>query len=379
MALTKESRFRSLATALFGLAIAGCGVANNTASRVPVLAPGQLGGPFVSGNVGWVEEGQGRGPIAVFRTTDGGLHWQRQRNLPGPGPARLSADGEEALLMSWIPGAVSLYHTTNGGADWQQLAVPEEVDRATATPTDTGGAWEYFLNPHEGWILTDPQATGGFGSLFHTMDSGGHWSLVARLDANKVFGSRGAGGLVFRDSSTGWTGDGAATYMTQDGGLTWHRQIIAPPPGVGLDSSYGYIVSLPFFINAREGFLSLAPSPKTEEATYLYGTADGGLHWSFQAKLPIPKVFPGFGPTSFIDSSNWVLFDGTRLIRTSDAGSHWSALPGSLPSDGLPSALKFDDPMNGWMVLLSNALRSSIYRTTDGGSHWTPITVPSAS
>jgi len=204
------------------------------------------------------------------------------------------------------------------------------------------------------------------------------------------------GCLVFKDSSTGWLIGGAVggsgitspppyAYMTRDGGLTWQVQTISPPSGAQVDSSDAMIAS-PFFFNARDGLLGLTaippapstsapPQPRLPKATYLYRTVDGGAHWSYLVQLPVPVLLED-GSASFIDPNHWVLFDGTRLIRTADQGQHWTAIPGGLPTGNIPVRLIFDDRASGWAVLYDKSGVSRLYRTTDGGSHWTQVGLP---
>lgn len=357
---------------------------------------------FVSADVGWTVETKATtgpsapGPTFIFKTTDGARTWHQQLTWDGPGPdqVRFSADGSQGLVVG--RGGVPLFRTTDGGAHWQRMALP---------PQATQVASQYFLDVNEGWIISYlNEATPGFAGVFHTTDGGQSWIQTARLDVNQEFSHGQPGGslqgsLMFRDSSTGWmtpvgsSGTGTTPvppflYVTHDGGATWAVQTFTVPIGVAMNSSSAGFSS-PQFFNDHEGVVLATvlsfPAEQAQapaiEGTYAYTTSDGGDHWSAPQHVVIPGGF--FSPQTFsmIDSKNWVSLSTPQVERTTDGGVHWETLAGVLPANANASEVDFQDVDHWWVAgVISTAQPTlAIYRTTDGGGHWTEASAPAFS
>ncbi len=363
---------------------------------VPGIAPAYFSAlDFVSANVGWIAESKTSpaGPTIFFLTTDGGHSWQQKLTWNGPGPAqvRFSPDGAEGLVVG--RGGVPLFRTADGGAHWQRFALPPQADQV---------ALQYFLNAHEGWIVSYlNQATPGFAGVFHTTDGGQHWTQTARLDVNRLFSHGQPGGslqgsLMFRDSSTGWFAGGTASgtgipivppflYITRDGGKTWTVQTLAAPVGVKMDSSTAQI-SVPQFFTQQDGVLVVSvlsmpvdsTQPPTIQGTYAYTTTDGGDHWSEPHLMTFPGTFEGLQSLNLIDARDWVILASFGMLGTTDSGAHWKTLTGDLPPQAIVMAIDFQDASSGWAeVVLETATPTlAIYGTTDGGAHWLRLSLP---
>jgi photosystem II stability/assembly factor-like uncharacterized protein len=78
---------------------------------------------FPSARDGWAAAAHGARAV-VYRTTDGGRHWELTgRTFPGqpgidPAPVIAAIDATHAWLL--IPGG-QLYASVNGGATWQRI------------------------------------------------------------------------------------------------------------------------------------------------------------------------------------------------------------------------------------------------------------------
>jgi photosystem II stability/assembly factor-like uncharacterized protein len=353
---------------------------------------------FVSVDVGWIAETKtnagtsGPGPTFVYKTTDGGRTWQQQLTWDGPGPAqvRFSADGSQGLVVG--QGGVPLFGTADGGAHWQRMALPPQAAQV---------ALQYFLDVHEGWIISYlNEATPGIAGMFHTTDGGQTWIETARIDVNQQFSHGQLGGslqgnLVFRDSSTGWltpyasSGTGITPvppflYVTHDGGKTWAVQEFPPPAGVALNSSTAIFLP-PEFFNDREGVVLVTQqSVPTGQGspifggTYAYTTTDGGDHWSAPHQVVVPGAYDR-PPIWMIDSRTWLTFGPSQSVaRTTDAGLHWKILPGALPPNASGLQVDFQDVNHGWATIIVFAAQPTLglYQTSDGGAQWTALTVP---
>jgi photosystem II stability/assembly factor-like uncharacterized protein len=219
---------------------------------------------FVDADHGWIggatpppgeEEGLG-GPSAILATADGGHTWQAQYNIPVSiyrifflNPTTGWASGSKGII----------YNTSDGGRTWdtqrteleagdgpidlngegvKQFAIRglQFIDKdhgfaaATATEEQTGrviitsnggDAWRrqwivkgagvrdvFFINPDEGWALTDQ---GQY--VYHTIDGGKTWLSEPRVFEQDVAPSRLAGA----DPSHIWlVGGGAIFYRVTD-------------------------------------------------------------------------------------------------------------------------------------------------------------------
>jgi photosystem II stability/assembly factor-like uncharacterized protein len=214
---------------------------------------------FVDPDHGWLggatpppgeEEGLG-GPSAILATADGGRTWQAQYNIPVSiyrifflNPTTGWASGSKGII----------YNTSDGGRTWdtqrteletgdgpidlngegiKQFAIRglQFIDKdhgfaaATATEEQTGrviitsnggAAWRrqwivkgagvrdvFFINPDEGWALTDQ---GQY--VYHTIDGGKSWLSEPRVFEQDVAPSRLAGA----DQSHIWLVGGGAIF-----------------------------------------------------------------------------------------------------------------------------------------------------------------------
>src|ERR1700737_3628908 len=101
---------------------------------------------FISAQVGWLSESRTTpaGPSVVYKTADGGRHWQQQLRWDGPSAQQMLFQGDDGLVVG--QGGVPLFRTTDGGGHWQRMSLPQPVQGEAAGPI-------YFRNPREGWLL----------------------------------------------------------------------------------------------------------------------------------------------------------------------------------------------------------------------------------
>ena len=95
----------------------------------------------------------------------------------------------------------------------------------------------------------------------------------------------------------------------------------------------------------------------------LFVTHNGGDSW--QATTPLD----GSGFVSIPNAKDVIVWDGTKLHYSTDAGQSWQErTPNVDLSQGL-IALQFVDPNTGW-ALSQNGDGARLYRTADGGATW---------
>jgi photosystem II stability/assembly factor-like uncharacterized protein len=364
---------------------------------------------FISGDMGWIAQNAGAasaspytvlGPYVLSRTVDGGRHWTRQLTWTCPAPTQIlfSADGRDGVVVSFAeaslevptPCAATIFRTSDGGAHWQRFGISAMPNQAPAANVLEN---VFFLDSHEGWAHWSNAA--GVDEFVHTIDGGVHWTPLARLDWRSQFGYAAHGQLAFRDSSNGFLLPynnytvGAVPvffFVTHDGGVHWQIQRLTAPANSGLDASNAMFVP-EGNSQVTRGALEVAEltgPPDRPLGTvgqprraFVYTTQDGGDHWAFAAELP-DVLTAGI---SFIDWRHWIgQPTGGGLIRTDDAGKHWNRVS-AFPPPGRGS-LDFADTANAWTTVCPSGSADAptagcLSTTSDGGAHWTQVTLPS--
>lgn len=199
---------------------------------------------------------------ALYRTTDGGVQWERvavTSNAPGQLPFGGDKNGLAFINSStgWLTGSSAapapfFYASHDGGSTWhrQDLAVPAGVEIA-----GTNVAVPRFFSATAGEFEIDANRT----VVYVTEDGGATWTPRLGPALGKAF---------FLNESTGWlvSHDGKAVYTTTDGGKTWN--------GHQPDRLLGQLYALDFVSNTT-GFAILASG--TGHPVLV--TKDGGLTW----------------------------------------------------------------------------------------------------
>ena len=391
---------------------------------------------FASPSVAWAIVGQQAlgqtqiGPSNLYRTVDGGQHWQALVSWNNPlqtlsgelmvnnvasdstaaDQIKVSSDGREALVITgWgaaAEGSAGLFHTSDGGAHWSSFGFPAAAQpnpvcaiepyllasAPACAPQVADALQDFFLNPREGWVVSRDVAA-NLDYIFHTTDSGRHWVVAARVATNAAFDLT-QGRLVFQSSTSGWfvpsyTGApviARTVYRTVDGGRTWlPRNLIPVPlptqgnkPGGALFADNALIDNLRFF-NDRDGVIEvLRPGgaygfPNGE--SFFYTTTDGGANWS------PPSRSPSY-PVDFISATAWVgpNWQG-QFDRTEDGGKSWTAITPSFHTGyanlvPLIRPMDFVDPSHGWAGVGCSGIL--VVATADGGANWTLLSLPFA-
>lgn len=405
---------------------------------------------FISPSVGFVLEGKPvvpctatcpEEPIALFRTTDAGQRWRevttstvdccRAQLLASP-------DGQELLVIGSSNNATVLLDSSDGGINWTRHGLPVGAGSSVETGCKGGpppcklatiSPVVYFNDPRDGWVLSQEQSY-SLADLYRTTDAGANWTLAGKIDLDKQFGldlangtalGNGAadhslsGQFVFSSGPVAWfvpqhacesdlgsTGWGRSRlFRSIDGGLNWLAIDLASPGGL---AGSGMVLATAKLFDADKGVLEVVVNPRPcdpqagytlVEHRFVYATADGGTSWSAPIPVPQPSLY---AEMRYIDPQHWVGWPyGGGLISTSDAGQHWTLVPGAGQFGDTPSAghglpiqepaslineqFGFVDPANGWAVPYltagnQNAKGAALYLTNDGGSTWRPASLP---
>jgi photosystem II stability/assembly factor-like uncharacterized protein len=295
------------------------------------------------------------GQFVIFRTVDGGKHWQRTFTSDGEFfnygamPVQ-TVDAAHSFIL--VRGATDrLYRTADGGAHWDVVAIPSPRVAAFV-----------FSDPNYGWLLD-----GWIGrDLYATRDRGATWQ---RLPAPPPGASR----IILRGSSDAWMSDfGLGTplvvYTSADEGQHWQRHDLPPPPG----GSWGSGPFLELQLLPRTGVV-VANVLGGGPASFFATSFDGGVTWRY--------VQPPPGTVAYQDAYHWWAIRGKVLSKSSDAGETWTQVTDALPDWLFRPDLHVLDAKRAWVTMSVPASSSApggngLAFTDDGGLHWTRVRVP---
>lgn len=258
-----------------------------------------------------------------------------------------------------------------------------------------------MVSPTTGWALV------GESELWRTTDSGATWTnaspphlsdRVVNADLNYFFDGKRAWITELGGGRPASPGFYWVTFRTVDGGRSWLQGDSLPDPFWPASAQQHYI-------DADTGWLLFSKGdPSHTTWPILYGTHDGGLHWSLitskagsgvSAGTAIPctaamtflSAATGWVSLGFCEqtpSQNGATVPDLRWVRdvflvTHDGGSTWQiqALP-ITPAIGTRfDAPVFFDGLHGILVVVGSP--SILLATSDGGTTWSARTLPGES
>jgi len=362
-----------------------------TVSAAPTWPPVSVQqAQFLSATAGWVVTG-GVSSSTLFRTTDGGRHWQRQLvGVAGQGWQLRFFDAKRGVVFGADRSGPAFWRTTDGGQHWTRATVPAPTASGLVYFADPGHGW--CLSPIGGPVFTAPILDRQEVALFRTVDGGASWSQVLRTDQQSAGHGLDGDGLKtwiwFSDLNAGWIGQitpggNAVVYATANGGDSWIRQEL-PPPAAGWGSPVGVgDQGVPTPIGSGSAAMVVAPM--------VQGPNQGGLllqNWyvyiwqtsSWAVPVRIPS--PAFSVVGRTDGRLWWTARGSALLESDDRGDHWRAV-GDGPRWRIFNRFDVIDLDHAWAQLLDEQTCldglpcvRSLARTADGGRHWTVVSVP---
>lgn len=267
-------------------------------------------------------------------------------------------------------------------------AVPAGQSTHAVARTEAG-----MVSSSAGWL-------GPGETVQRTTDGGAHWafadplSYVASIDASSYFLDATHAWLTTTEGNGPLT---LITYRTANGGKTWDRGADISVVGDGglyprlyfLDPTHGWML---LNIDTLGVPSSDTPNPDTTEDA-LYGTSDGGLHWTQLAANVQGKVAScGWWRVAFVSvSDGWLTLDcqnsSQPVLATHDGGRTWSPLALPVVAAGLTCPCLADpitpitvfDRENAAILVNESAgppFLRRLFMTADGGASWSSRTLP---
>jgi photosystem II stability/assembly factor-like uncharacterized protein len=325
---------------------------------------------FVNQSAGWTAGYDGY----VFRTSDGGTHWEKQFRVTEPS-ARIYSISFVDSLYGWLAVSRSdgrvdkpIYRTTDGGRSWtpqsvlsfgsvdQVQFISRTVGMAVAGDTilttgDGGENWSirgvFAPGLHR---LFPPDRTPGFtyGNTQRVAISGGEIWIVRRASATRMPISCSA------QRGNGWI---AAGWSYRIGSAMQDCEIIAASHTDSAWTSFmkdsGFAITDLFFADSLHGWAA------GSNGSILH-TVDAGVSWSAG-----PGVERDTAARLFFFDNNKGLAGGKRggIFATGNGGASWDSI-GSLSGHHRVADLFFLDSLTGW------AVDGFVYKTSDGGKSW---------
>ncbi len=317
-------------------------------------------------------------PQEVQRSTDDGQSWNTVLQSPmqsRSGPADLQCAGGNGAAWVLFTGGAGMnkmdhvvYRTTDGGDHWEPMLVrgngsTQDLNKLGKRPIDAYPGPFAAVDANTAFFLghCSPCENMGTSSITRTTDGGRSWKKD-----NLAF-IREATAVDFVDSKHGWilasTAGGTRILATGDGGGTWRVQYpagaFAPARAVAM-------------VTETTGFGLGAPG--FEGAVLV--THDGGRSWNQVGvvpwstdRLPPPMYAQA---VSFVDErQGWAVTPDGQLMRTADGGVTWTA--GSLPPNvRAVSGVAFATPTAGCVITPPADDGPHLFGSTDGGASWQP-------
>ena len=276
---------------------------------------------FINPSTGWTVNSDGK----ILKTTDGGVNWQEQFQVPGA--IWLRSVGFTTPLNGWV-GTVSpeqrLYHTTDGGESWNVVDnLPENAPVKICGLSVVNESVIYASGTND---PADIPAR-----MMKTVDGGATWTAWDMSEYATILIDN-----YFIDENIGWVVGGKAdpsitnprrddvipvVLYTEDGGSTWVNRVADISSSFPL-GEWGWKI---FFLNENIGFVSLESDTKGA----IVKTIDGGKTW---IRLPIndPQGNANLEGVGFANENlGWVggwgdeNFQGGYSSETKDGGENW--------------------------------------------------------
>ncbi len=347
---------------------------------------------------GGVPSGVPTAEQTVLHTTDGGCHWKIVKSWKysmEPSPDFFPFFLSPTMAVIYVNGA--LFLTNNGGASWSSPTLPVAT-RVNVVPKqifflNEHLGWMSAAFTQEGDLQSSDllRSTDG-GKSWTRLQSALPTALADPSRITSLSFLNETAGWITGSSYDSAAREHSWIFMTRDGGKSWQEQRLPYPQGYA--SSQLLILGPPRFFSARDGILPASTRliPPVGISTFI--THDGGQSWHGQPFFPInnvafnPEVSGGPQIPTFTDLfTGWSSFltgEGNDTpaslspLRTTDGGRSWKPFNQHLPVRPSDPGFQFiTDRVIFALIYTDNPVNfqapSELYRTTDGGKTWTTL------
>ncbi len=242
--------------------------------------------------------------------------------------------------VGWISDGLSgLYKTTNSGAGWVPYEV-EEINRAFSV---------FFLSEEIGWVGHSAR------TIFKTINGGQHWTEY-NFSMDEQSTPRD---IEFINADTGYmVSNYARVYRSTDGGENW--EIVF--------ENEDWLLSSLDFVSGKEGWIAGSVSLVGE--TKVLHTNNGGLTWEEQLIAP-PSGSASFGPNvdlHFLNAqTGWFVNNSNLIYKTENGGQSWNSYIISEEENTYCRRTFFVNDTLGWAP---STYSKKVFVTTNGGESW---------
>jgi hypothetical protein len=292
----------------------------------------------------------------LFRSTDGGAHWQEVAGGPGQVMQQLMTyslsasplDPQRLYVLTYptvseASGIPGLYTSSDQGRTWKLMATTASLTHSNIFLAVAGND-----TPNEVYIYLPEREDHG---LLVSLDGGAHFTETGRLPFGVISGLLplpGAPGRLLVYSSAGMA-------LSTDRGAHW--QAVHGITGGIIDVTTAG-PHAPIYASGDAG---------------MYVSRDGGA--TFTASTATRSFFlltslatsPGNPEVLYGETA-------TSIYRSSDGGRHWSSLP-SIRGNLSELAVSPDNPMQ---VYLSLSYPTAVYLLNSDGQRWQSLTPPAS-
>jgi len=318
-----------------------------------------------SATLGWIIVHDAGSPASyLFRTEDGGTHWERQLSVDGPATVRFTDERHGTVQVGAVRASgVTALRTDDGGAHWRPIPQPQ-VEPGTVVS-------ELLMSGDSGWALARP-------SPYRTVDGGASWD---RLPGPWAAAGDDLVDIAATAEGSAWLTGGAtaglaALFVTRDGGRSWAREALplgtpGPPAPDHVD------IRAPTVSADGRGVLPVYD--RDADRTWLYASTDAGATWRDPIALPggggsrRPAFVDGAtGWTASLDAA-WSTTDGGRTWRPAAALDHGWQFGSVAP---VSATMAWADAVQVRDADVVGPASWALFRTSDAGIHWTRAALP---
>ena len=338
----------------------------------------------------------------IHKSADRGNTWQVLVNPYRGGDFNFCSvyaigQSSDSNIMYALSNGMGIFKSTDAGKSWELLH-QSEVDYTYSIAV-------HPTNPDIVYSGYSPKPFQDFAMIRRTLDGGDSWETVL-----EVPGSTGIVSVVIDPSDpdviyAGSTGKGGQVYKSIDGGDSWSKlnehftmctvwgqpQLIVHPDNPSIVYAGTWLGGTWKTEDAGETWMLLEEAPisstalslNTQDTNVIYladrstptvwKSTDAGLTWekvadfSRDGALLVMRVLAD-GDTVYAATFHPSLRGG-KLYKSSDSGSTWGNITGTLPKGILDVAV---DPSNPDIVYVTTNINGA-YTSTDGGMTWTQL------